>query len=217
MSLGLIGTKLGMTRVFDDKGVHIPVTVIHVAGNQVVQTKTKEKEGYDAVQIGYKEKIEQRETQPMLGHFKKHGVTPKYRLREFRLDEAQFPQAGALLGPEIFAVGSFVDVTGTTKGRGFQGVVKRFGFRGQPASHGSMMHRRPGSIGCRSTPGLVWKNKKMPGHMGNVRRTTQSLEVIQSRPEEGVILVKGCVPGHNGSYLTVRPALRASAKKAAKK
>lgn len=213
MSLGLIGKKVGMTRIYINDGEAVPVTVIQVAGNEVVQLKRKEKDGYSAVQLGFNEKKESRVTKPMLGHFKKHNVTPKYKLLEFRLPEELLPEAGAKFGPELFEKGSFVDVIGTTKGKGFQGVVKRYRFRGQPASHGSMMHRRPGSIGCRSTPGLVWKNQKMPGHMGDVRRTTQNLEVIQSRHEDGVLLIKGCIPGANNSYVIVRPAKKKTAAK----
>ena len=213
MSIGLIGKKLGMTQVYDSKGNSIAVTVIEVAGNQVVQIKNKERDGYSAVQLGFEDKKESRVTNPLLGHFKKHNAKPKYILREFRGEE-EAPAIGAELNADTFAVGQFVDVIGTTKGKGFQGVVKRYGFRGQPASHGSMMHRRVGSIGCRLTPGLVWKNKKMPGREGFDRRTTQNLEVIQSRPEEGVLLISGCVPGHNGAYVIVRPSIKGKVKKA---
>lgn len=211
MSIGLIGKKLGMTQVYDSKGNSIPVTVIEVAGNQVVQVKSKESDGYSAVQVGFDDKKESRMTKPLLGHFKKHNAKPKYVVREFR-GEGDQPAAGTELGVDTFAVGQFVDVIGTTKGKGFQGVVKRYGFRGQPASHGSMMHRRVGSIGCRLTPGLVWKNKRMPGHEGVNSRTTQNLEVIQSRPEDGVLLISGCVPGHNGSYVVIRPSIKGKVK-----
>lgn len=207
MKIGLIGKKLGMTRIYKQDGSMVPVTVIHVAGNQVVQVKTKDKEGYDAVQLGYDEKKERRCTKQLVAHFKKAGVSPKYRLREYRV-EGEAPATGTTFGPEVFPQGDFVDVIGTTIGRGFQGAVKRWGFRGQPASHGSMMHRRTGSIGCRLTPGRVWKNQKMPGHMGVKQRTTQNLEIVQSRPEDGVILVKGCVPGHENAYVFVRPAIK---------
>lgn len=213
MKIGLIGKKVGMTRIYKQDGTTIPVTVIHVGGNQVVQVKTKEKEGYSAVQLGYDEKKEKRCTKQLVCHFKKGGVSPKYRLREFRLD-GELPATGTTFGPEVFEAGDFVDVIGTTIGRSFAGVVKRYRFRGQPASHGSMMHRRTGSIGCRLTPGRVWKNQKMPGHMGVDQRTIQNLEIIQSRPEDGVVLVKGCVPGHKNSYVFVRPAIK---KQAAKK
>ena len=210
MKIGLIGKKLGMTRIYKQDGSMVPVTVIHVAGNQVVQVKTKDKEGYDAVQLGYDEKKERRCTKQLVAHFKKAGVSPKYRLREYRV-EGEAPATGTTFGPEVFPQGDFVDVIGTTIGRGFQGAVKRWGFRGQPASHGSMMHRRTGSIGCRLTPGRVWKNQKMPGHMGVKQRTTQNLEIVQSRPEDGVILVKGCVPGHENAYVFVRPAIKKQA------
>jgi large subunit ribosomal protein L3 len=214
MKIGLIGKKVGMTRIYGKDGTTVPVTVIHVAGNQVVQVKTKEKEGYSAVQLGYDEKKEKRCTKQLVCHFKKAGVSPKYRLRECRIDDGEVPATGTTFGAEVFEVGDFVDVIGTTIGRSFAGVVKRYRFKGQPASHGSMMHRRTGSIGCRLTPGRVWKNQKMPGHMGVDRRTTQNLEVIQSRPEDGVVLVKGCVPGHKNAYVFVRPAIK---KQAAKK
>lgn len=208
MSLGLIGKKLGMTQVYLENGNALPVTVIKVEGNQVVQLKRKEKDGYSAVQLGFDEKKESRVTKPLIGHFKKNGATPKYQLREFRVAEEELPESGKVIGPELFPVGTLVDVTGTTIGKGFQGVVRRFRFKGQPATHGSMMHRRPGSIGCRSTPGLVWKNKKMPGRMGGDRRTTQNLEVIQCRTEDGVLVVKGCIPGATNSYVIVRPAVK---------
>jgi len=208
MSLGLIGKKLGMTRVYLEDGTGVPVTVVAVSGNQVVEVKSKEKHGYSAVQLGFDEKKESRVTKPMLNHFKKHGATPKYIVREFHVEEGKAPEAGSTVGAELFAKGAFVDVIGTSKGKGFQGVVKRYGFRGQPQSHGSMMHRRPGSIGCRLTPGLVWKNKKMPGHMGVDHRTTQNLEVIQSRPEDGVLCIKGCIPGPKNSYVIVRAAVK---------
>ena len=213
MSIGLIGKKLGMTQVYDSKGNSIAVTVIEVAGNQVVQIKNQERDGYSAVQVGFDEKKESRMTKPLLGHFKKHNATPKYVIQEFRA-EGELPAIGTVLGADTFKVGQYVDVIGTTKGKGFQGVVKRYGFRGQPASHGSMMHRRVGSIGCRLTPGLVWKNKKMPGHEGVDRRTTQNLEVIQCRPDDGVLLISGAVPGFNGAYVVIRPSIKGKVKKA---
>ena len=208
MSLGLIGKKLGMTQVYNDKGDVVSVTVISVEGNAVVQVKQKSgKDGYSAVQVGFDDQKEQRLNKPQLGHFKKAGVGGKRVLKEFRFEsDEQLPEAGKALGADLFSNGQFVDVIGVTKGKGFQGAVKRHGFAGQPMSHGSMMHRRTGSIGCRSTPGLVWKNKKMPGHDGQVRRTTQNLVVVQSRPEESLLLIKGTVPGSKGSYVVVRPS-----------
>jgi large subunit ribosomal protein L3 len=208
MSLGLIGKKLGMTQVYTDKGDVIAVTVIDVTGNAIVQVKqTAGKDKYSAVQVGYSDQKESRLTKPLLGHFKKHNVTAKNILREFRMTaDDQLPAADAKLGADLFTAGQWVDVIGTTKGKGFQGVVKRYRFAGQPATHGSMMHRRPGSIGCRLTPGLVWKNQKMPGHDGVDRRTTQNLKIVQSRPEDGVLLIAGSVPGNKGSLVIVRPA-----------
>jgi large subunit ribosomal protein L3 len=213
MKIGLIGKKLGMTQVYTDKGIALPVTVIQVAGNQVVQVKTVEKDGYSAVQLGFDDKKEKRVNKPLTGHFKKAEASTKYVLKEYRIEGEEAPAAGTVFGPEVFAVGDIVDVIGTTKGKGFQGVVKRYGFRGQPMTHGSMMHRRTGSIGCRLTPGRVWKNQKMPGHTGTTNRTTQNLQIVQSRPDDGVILVKGCVPGHNNSYVFVRPAIKQVAAK----
>lgn len=152
-------------------------------------------------------------SKPLLGHFKKAGVAPKRVLKEFRVTaDEQLPAADAALGPELFEAGQYVDVIGVTKGKGFQGVVKRYGFQGQPATHGSMMHRRTGAIGCRSTPGLVWKNQKLPGHDGVRRRTIQNLQVVQARPEDGVLLIRGAIPGAPGSYVVVRPSKKKSAK-----
>lgn len=211
MSLGLLGKKLGMTRLFDaDSRSMIPVTVIEVSGNTCLQVKTPEKDGYSAVQVGYGEQKEQRVGKPALGHFKKHGSAPKRVVREFRFESGDAaPEAHP--GLETFTVGQIVDVIGTSKGRGFQGAVKRHGFGGLRMTHGSMMHRRTGAIGCRSTPGRVWKNQKMPGHMGDVRRTVQNLKVVAVRPEDGVILISGAVPGPKGGYLTIRPAKKKTA------
>lgn len=217
MSLGLIGKKLGMTKVYTDKGDAIAVTVVDVKGNTLLQVKRSDGlDKYSAVQIGYGDQNKpDRVTKPLLGHFKKHGCeTPKRIVKEFRFtSDDQLPAADAKIDASLFSAGQIVDVIGTTKGKGFQGVVKRHGFAGQPASHGHMMHRRPGSIGCRLTPGLVWKNQKMPGHDGVSRRTTQNLVVIQSRPEEGVLLIKGAIPGNTGSIVVVRPGKKAVAKK----
>jgi large subunit ribosomal protein L3 len=211
MSLGLLGKKLGMTRLFDQQaGIMIPVTVIDVSGNTILQTKTPEKEGYTAVQVGYGDQKEFRVSKPDLGHFKKSGSTPKRFIREFRLEDGTTaPETHP--GMETFTAGQWVDVIGDSKGRGFQGAVKRHGFGGLKMTHGSMMHRRTGAIGCRSTPGRVWKNQKMPGHMGTTRTTVQNLKIVAVRPEDGVILVSGAVPGSKGGYVTVRPAKKKSA------
>jgi large subunit ribosomal protein L3 len=208
MAIGLIGKKLGMTKVYTDKGEAIAVTVVDVSGNAVIQTKlTSGKDGYSAIQLGYEDRKESRMTKPLLGHFKKHGVAPKRIVKEFRVDsDDQLPTAETKIDASLFSNGQWVDVIGTTKGKGFQGVVKRWNFAGQPATHGHMMHRRPGSIGCRLTPGLVWKNQKMPGQDGVDRRTTQNLKIIQSRPEDGLLLISGSIPGNKGSIVVVRPA-----------
>jgi large subunit ribosomal protein L3 len=200
-----------MTRLFDQQaGIMIPVTVIDVSGNTILQSKTSEKDGYTAVQVGYDDQKEQRVSKPAMGHFKKAGSTPKRFIREFRLaDGAALPETHP--GIEIFSAGQWVDVIGDSKGKGFQGAVKRHGFGGLRMTHGSMMHRRTGAIGCRSTPGRVWKNQKMPGHMGTTRTTVQNLKVVAVRPEDGVILISGAVPGTKGSYVTVRAAKKKTA------
>ena len=211
MSLGLLGKKLGMTRLFDSSTqAMIPVTVIDVAGNTLLQSKTVETDGYTAIQVGYGEQKEHRVAKPALGIFKKSGSTPKRFIREYRLENGTEAPA-THPGLETFTEGQWVDVIGESKGRGFQGAVKRHGFGGLKMTHGSMMHRRTGAIGCRSTPGRVWKNQKMPGHMGDVPRTVQNLKVVAVRKDDGVILVSGAVPGAKGGYLTIRPAKKKSA------
>lgn len=214
MALGLIGKKVGMTRLFDQEtGAMIPVTVIDVKGNAYAQRKTTEKDGYSAIQIAFDEQKEQRLARPVAGHLKKHGAEPSKKLIEFRLEENELPAEGAEHpGVGLFENGQWVDVVGTSKGKGFQGAMKRHNFHGSPATHGSMMHRRTGSIGCSATPGHVWKNKKMPGRHGNYRRTVQNLKVVQVRPEDNVILISGAVPGVRGSYVVIRPAKKKQAK-----
>jgi len=206
MKIGLLGKKIGMTRVYDEKGKATPVTVIEAGGNTVLQTKTTENDGYAGVQVGFDVQKEHRVTQPLLGHFKKAGSEPKKIIKEFRLPDGASLDGAFDLSVSQFAVGDVVDVIGRSKGKGFQGVIKKHNMDGQGASHGSMMHRRNGAIGNRSTPGRIWKNMGMPGHMGDDRVTVQNLKVVQVRPEEGVILVSGAVPGANGSYIVIRPA-----------
>ncbi|MDR3402329.1 MAG: 50S ribosomal protein L3 [Chthoniobacter sp.] len=206
MKIGLLGKKIGMTRVYDDKGKATPVTVIEAGGNTVLQTKTTENDGYVGVQVGFDTQKEQRVTQPLLGHFKKAGSEPKKHIKEFRLPEGTTLEGALDLSVNQFAVGDVVDVIGRSKGKGFQGVVRKHNMAGQGQSHGSMMHRRNGAIGNRSTPGRIWKNMGMPGHMGDERVTVQNLKVVQVRPEEGVILISGAVPGANGTYIVIRPA-----------
>lgn len=197
-----------MTRLYDETGKVTPVTVIAAEGNRILQVKTKETDGYTAVQVGYGDQKPQRVSKAELGHFKKSGSTPKRHIREFRCkDGAELPETGDL-SLSTLEVGQFVDVIGRSKGKGFQGVMKRHNFQGQPASHGHMMHRRTGAIGNRSTPGRVWKNQKMPGHMGDERITVQNLQILQIREEDGAILVSGAIPGPKGSYVMVRPAIK---------
>jgi len=210
MKVGLLGKKIGMTRVYDATGKATPVTVIEAGGNSLLQTKTEEKDGYQALQIGFDTQKESRMPQPLLGHFKKAGVEPKKFVREFRLPDGTSVEGELNLAVTQFEAGQFVDVVGRSKGKGFQGVVKKHGFAGQPAAHGSKMHRRNGAIGNRSTPGRVWKNMGMPGHLGDDRVTVQNLRIIQVRAEDNVILVGGAVPGANGSYVVVRPAKKKS-------
>ena len=193
-----------MTRVYDANGKATPVTVIEAGGNTVLQVKSQETNGYDSVQVGFDSQKESRVSKSLLGHFKKANAEPKKFVREFRLSS---PVEGELdLGVSQFEVGQFVDVIGRSKGKGFQGVVKKHNFAGQPAAHGSKMHRRNGAIGNRSTPGRVWKNMGMPGHLGDEQVTVQNLRIVQVRPDENLILICGAVPGANGSYVVVRPA-----------
>lgn len=212
MSIGLIGKKIGMTRIFTDKGESIAVTVIDVSDNVILQKKTQEKDGYTAVQVGYDDQKESRMNRPLGGHFKANGSGPKRVVREFRLDsDDQLPE-GAHPGVDLFEEGQWIDVIGTSKGKGFQGTMVRHNFKGQRQTHGSMMHRRTGAIGCRSTPGRVWPGQKMPGQLGNDRRTVQNLKVVKKRPEDNVILVSGAVPGAKGGYVIIRPSKKKTGK-----
>jgi len=195
-----------MTRVYDATGKATPVTVIEAGGNSLLQTKTAEKDGYQAIQVGFDTQKESRVPKPLLGHFKKADAEPKKFVREFRLPDGTQIEGELNLAVTQFEEGQFVDVVGRSKGKGFQGVVKKHGFAGQPAAHGSKMHRRNGAIGNRSTPGRVWKNMGMPGHLGDDRVTVQNLRIVQVRAEDNVILIGGAVPGANGSYVVVRPA-----------
>ena len=195
-----------MTRVYDANGKATPVTVIEAGGNTVIQVKNPETDGYSAVQVGFDSQKESRVTKPLLGHFKKASSEPKKFVREFRLPDGMQVEGELNVSVNQFQPGEFVDVIGRSKCKGFQGVVKKHGFAGQGASHGSKTHRRNGAIGNRSTPGRVWRNMGMPGHMGDDRVTVQNLRIVQVRPEENVILVSGAVPGSNGSYVVLRPA-----------
>lgn len=204
--IGLLGKKIGQTRVYNAAGVLVPVTVILAGPNRVVQTKTVENDGYKAVQLGFDDQKESRLSKAALGHILKGKAQPVKRLKEFRDFELDV-KPGDVVTPKIFAVGDFVDAIGYTKGRGFEGVVKRHKFRGGDMTHGAKgWHRRSGAIGQRLFPGTVMRGMKMPGHMGQVRRTTQNLEVIQVRDEENLLLIKGSVPCSKGEYVVIRGA-----------
>jgi len=211
MSIGILGQKVGMTRVYDDAGTVTPVTVILAEPNAVLQVKTTDKEGYAAAQLGVFDQKEHRVTKPELGHFKKAGTAPKRFVREFVLNGEEVKQ-GDLLSVDRFKVGQYVDVIGVSKGKGFQGPMKKHNFHGQGAAHGSKTHRRNGAIGCRSTPGRIYKNHGMAGHMGDERVTVQNLRVVQVREADHVLLVSGAVPGAAGSFVVVRTAIKGQPK-----
>ena len=204
----LIGKKIGMTRVYDDSGVQVPVTVVQVGPCVVVQRKSAKPDGYEAVQLGFEEQKESRLTKPLQGHFKKAGAKPQKVLREVRVDAAEAAKAGDVLTAKAFEGVKFVDVLGRTKGRGFQGVVKRFRFAGGRASHGGGWNRKPGSIGNREWPARVFKNKKLPGHMGSVDITTQNLRVVKVLADDHALLLEGAVPGPMGGIVLVRKAIK---------
>ncbi len=214
MAIGLVGRKCGMTRIFTEDGSSVPVTVIEVEPNRVTQVRTADNDGYTAVQVTTGTRRATRVTKPMAGHFAKAGVTAGRGLWEFRLEDGEGAdlQPGAEIKVDIFAAGQKVDVTGVSIGKGFAGTIKRHHFGMGDATHGnSLSHRAPGSIGQRQTPGRVFKGKKMSGHMGNVQRTAQNLEVVRVDAERNLLLVKGAVPGHEGRDVIVRPAIKARA------
>lgn len=210
MSIGLIGRKAGMTRIFTEEGVSQPVTVIEVDPNRVTSIKTLDKDGYHAVQVTTGKKKANRVTKPEAGLYAKAGVEAGRGLWEFRVDSTEELSVGDTLSVERFEVGQKVDVSGRTKGKGFQGGVKRWNFAMQDATHGnSLSHRAPGSIGQCQTPGRVFKGKKMAGHMGDVSQTTQSLEIVRIDAEHNLILIKGAVPGAPGGDVVIKPAIKA--------
>ena len=208
----IIGKKVGMTQIFDDNGVVIPVTVIEAGPCTVVQVKTVETDGYNAVQLGYGEVKEYKVNKPDAGHFAKANVKPTKHLREFRACEGCIAEAkvGDTVKADVFENGDAVDIQGISKGKGFQGVIKRHGQSRGPMGHGSMYHRRPGSMGPTSTPGRVFKGKKLPGHMGVETVTIQNLEVVKVDLDKNAILVKGSVPGNKGSILKIRKSVKAA-------
>jgi large subunit ribosomal protein L3 len=218
MRTGLIAQKLGMSRVFDANGKHVPVTLLKVENCQVVAVQTKEKNGYTAVQLGAGEKRVKNVSKPQRGHFAKAKVEPKAKVCEFRVSEDNLLEVGAELSVEHFVPGQFVDVSGVTIGKGYQGVMKRWNFGGLRATHGvSVSHRSPGSTGQRQSPGRVFKNKKMAGQMGNKNRTVPNLRVVDVLPEQGIILVEGAVVGHKGAWVTVKDAVKKNLPKDAPK
>jgi len=203
------GLKAGMTRIFDENGNHIPVTVIKLIPNLVTQVKTQEKEGYNAIQVGFYEKKAKLLNESTKGHLKKASVELNLtRFAEVKTDNVSADALGKELSYDAFSAGTYIDVTSVSKGKGFAGVVKRYNFRGGPASHGSHFHRRVGSIGNRATPGRVFKNKKMPGHMGVELTTIQNLTIVENNSEKGFVLVKGSVPGPKESVVKITKALK---------
>jgi large subunit ribosomal protein L3 len=213
MAIGLVGRKAGMTRVFTDAGETVPVTVIEVLPNRVTQVKAQDKDGYRAVQVTYGVRRPQLYSKALQGHYARANVAPGKALVEFRLTAADKSElaAGAEIRADLFKEGEAVDVTGTTMGKGFAGTIKRHNFGGMPATHGvSLTHRSPGSIGMRQTPGRVFKGRRMAGHMGVVRRTTENLKVVQVDLERNLLLIRGAVPGAEGGQVIVRPSLKAA-------
>ncbi|MDQ2070540.1 50S ribosomal protein L3 [Natronospira bacteriovora] len=213
MAIGVVGRKCGMTRVFTDDGASLPVTVIEVEPNRITQIKSVDSDGYRGVQVTTGTRRASRVTKPMAGHFAKANTEAGRGVWEFRLadGEGEELELGGEIRVDIFEAGQSVDVTGTSIGKGYAGTIKRHNFRGQRQTHGnSLSHRVPGSIGQNQTPGRVFKGKKMSGHMGNVRRTTQSLEVVRVDAERNLILVKGAVPGSKGSDVLIRPAIKSA-------
>lgn len=214
MAIGLVGRKVGMTRVFQEDGASVPVTVIEVTANRVTQVKTEETDGYRALQVTTGDKKANRVNKPAAGHFAKAGVEAGRGLWEFRLEDGEGDDfaVGSEITVEIFADTKKVDVTGTSKGKGFQGAVKRWNFRTQDATHGnSLSHRAPGSIGQNQSPGRVFKGKKMAGQMGNKQITVQTLDVVRVDAERGLLLIRGAVPGATGGDVIIKPAVKAKA------
>ena len=208
MLTGLLGKKLGMTRIFTEDGRWIDVTLVEAGPCTVTQRKTRDRDGYEAVQVGFGERKKKRCTKPLAGHFASAGIEPKRTLREFRIETDSELKAGDEIRADIFKAGDRVDVSGTSKGKGFAGVIKRHGFSGGPGGHGSHFHRAPGSIGQSADPAKVYKNKKLPGQMGNVRVTTQNLEVINVDVDKNLLIVRGSIPGAAGGLVVVKKSVK---------
>lgn len=217
MPMGILGKKLGMTQLLRESGEAVPVTVIQVDPCTVVQKKVKDTDHYNAIQLGFLEKKESRTIKPLQGHFKKAGVTPKKILKEIRLDEAEignYEVGQEIKADQLFQAGDYIDVIGNSKGRGFAGVIKRHGFRGAPGSHGTHDYsRHGGSVGSNTYPGRVFKGLRMPGRMGNERVTVQNLKVVDIRPDQNLILIKGAVPGANNGTVIIQKAVKKAVNK----
>ncbi|HKK20169.1 MAG TPA: 50S ribosomal protein L3 [candidate division Zixibacteria bacterium] len=210
MIKGILGKKLGMTQVFTTEGKRVPVTVVEAGPCTVVQKKTVETDGYNALQLGFGSKKAHRVNKPMMGHFKKVGQGAFVALRELRVENVDEVQIGDQVSCDsVLSIGDIVDVTGTSKGKGFQGVIKRWNFSGGRSTHGSMFHRAPGAIGASAWPSRVFKGKKMAGQMGNVRVTTQNLEIVDVRPEQNLVLVKGAIPGPKNALVVITRGVKA--------
>ena len=210
MFSGLIGRKVGMTQIFSEKGESIPVTLIEAGPCVVLQKKTSDKEGYEAVQLGYEDIKEKKLTKSLKAKFSKVKIKSKRYIREFRVNNPDDYEVGQELNVDIFEEGSFIDVCGTSKGRGFAGVIKRWGFKGGPKSHGSRFHRAPGSVGSSASPSRVFKGQKLPGQMGNKRVTIQSLEIVQLDKDKNLLVVKGAIPGASRGIVIVEKAKKKS-------
>jgi large subunit ribosomal protein L3 len=209
MKKGLIGKKLGMTQIFDEEGRRIPVTVVEAGPCVVIQKKTAASDGYNAIQIGFASTDAARENRALVGHCKKSGQGTFRYLKELRIDDVDQYNVGDAIGADVFSAGDIVDVTGTSIGKGYQGVVKRWGFKGGRATHGSRFHRAPGSIGCSATPSRVFKNKKMPGQLGNERVTVQRLKIARVDSDENLLLIKGAVPGSDNGLVVIKESVKA--------
>ena len=206
---GILGKKLGMTQIFTEEGIVVPVTVVEAGPNVVTQVKTVEKDGYNAIQVGFEDAKEKSLNKPQKGHLAAANTLKKH-LKEFRVYSVEEFTVGQEIKADLFAAGEKIDVTGTSKGKGFQGPIKRHGQSRGPESHGSRYHRRPGSMGACSFPGRVFKNKKLAGHMGSVKVTVQNLEVVRVDADKNLILVKGAIPGPKGSMVTIKEAVKSS-------
>ncbi|AVP54731.1 50S ribosomal protein L3 [Clostridium tetani] len=209
MKKAIIGRKLGMTQIFDENNRVVPVTVVEAGPCTVVQKKSVEKDGYEAIQVGYGEIREKLVNKPLKGHFEKAGVGLSRMLREFKLENVSEYQVGQEIKVDVFEAGEKIDVTGTSKGKGYQGIIKRWNAHRGPMSHGSKFHRAVGSMGAASYPARTFKNKRMAGHMGNVKSTVLNLEVVKTIPEKNLILIKGGIPGPNKGYVIIRNSIKA--------